>query len=59
MGYARRNFPVPVPEVPSTEPEGLEELNGSLLEACVANRRRTRAGESRMVGELYEQSCEV
>jgi transposase len=55
VGYARRNFLVPVPEVPSTEPGGLEELNGSLLEACVAKRRRQRSGESRTVGELYEE----
>ncbi|BAS28728.1 IS21 family transposase [Limnochorda pilosa] len=55
VGYARRNFLVPIPEALSAEPEGLEALNASLLEACVANRRRTRAGESRTVGELYQE----
>jgi len=53
--YARRNFLVPMPEVSSTEPQGLEELNRSLLEACEADRGRQRAGENRTVGELYEE----
>lgn len=44
-----------MPEVPSTEPGGLEELNERLLQACIANRGRQRAGEHRTVGELYEE----
>ena len=44
-----------MPEVSSTEPQGLEELNRSLLEACEADRGHQRAGENRTVGELYEE----
>lgn len=44
-----------MPEVPSTEPGGLEELNERLLQACIANRGRQRAGEHRTVGELYAE----
>ena len=50
VGYARRNFLVPVPEVDS-----FEQLNGLLRQRCVAEARRRLRGETRTVGELWEQ----
>ncbi len=50
VGYARRNFLVPVPEVDS-----FEELNGLLRERCLAEARRRLRGETHTIGELWEQ----
>ena len=50
VGYARRNFLVPVPEVAS-----LEELNAFLLERCLAEGSRRLRGESGTIGELWQQ----
>jgi len=50
VGYARRNYMVPVPRA-----ESLEELNRRLLEQCLAFGRHRLAGRSETVGELFEQ----
>jgi transposase len=50
VGYARRNFLVPVPEVAS-----LEELNAFLLERCLAEGSRRLRGEPGSIGELWQQ----
>jgi transposase len=50
MGYARRNFMVPVPEV-----ESLEQLNTRLLEQCLAYGEHRMAGREKTVNELYEE----
>lgn len=50
VGYARRNFLVPVPEVDS-----FEELNALLRERCQAETRRRLRGEVATIGELWEQ----
>ena len=49
VGYARRNFLVPPPEVAS-----FEELNALLLHRCQASDGRLLAGQSRTVGEAWE-----
>ena len=53
VGYARRNYMVPVPRAAS-----LEELNRRLLEQCVSFGRHRIAGRSGAVGELFEQEKE-
>jgi len=50
VGYARRNYMVPVPRAAS-----LAELNSRLLEQCLAFGRHHIAGRSQTVGELFEQ----
>ena len=50
VGYARRNFLVPVPEVDS-----FQELNAVLRERCSAEARRRLRGETDTIGELWEQ----
>jgi transposase len=47
VGYARRNFLVPVPEVAS-----LAELNARLREACLADQGRTMAGRPTPIADL-------
>lgn len=47
VGYARRNFLVPVPEVAS-----LAELNRQLREACLADQGRTMAGRPTPIADL-------
>ena len=50
VGYARRNFLVPVPEVNS-----FQELNDLLRQRCLAEVRRRLRGETQTIGELWEQ----
>ena len=50
VGYARRNFLVPVPEVNS-----FQELNDLLRQRCLAEAGRRLRGETRTIGELWEQ----
>ncbi|MBW2539065.1 MAG: IS21 family transposase [Deltaproteobacteria bacterium] len=50
VGYARRNYMVPVPKADS-----LEELNGRLLEQCLAFGQHRIASRSETVSELFEQ----
>ena len=50
VGYARRNFMVPIPET-----KDLEELNQYLLEQCVAYGEHRMAGKEETVNELYEE----
>lgn len=50
VGYARRNFLVPIPEA-----KDLGELNRRLLEQCVAYGAHRIAGKEKTVNELYEQ----
>ncbi len=50
VGYARRNFLVPVPEVNS-----FQELNNFLRERCLVEAHRRLRGESATIGELWGQ----
>ncbi len=50
VGYARRNYMVPVPEA-----ESLDELNRYLWEQCVAYGGHRMAGREKTVHELYEE----
>ena len=50
MGYARRNFLVPVPRVNSWE-----ELNAYLLEGCRRHRQHRVRGEPETIGERFER----
>lgn len=50
VGYARRNYMVPVPEA-----DTLEQLNERLLEASMAYGDHRIAGREHTVNELYEQ----
>jgi transposase len=50
VGYARRNFLVPVPEVDS-----FQELNALLRERCLAEAKRRLRGETLTVGELWDE----
>ena len=50
VGYARRNFLVPVPEVDS-----FQELNDRLRQRCLAEARRRLRGETRTIGNLWDQ----
>jgi transposase len=52
VGYARRNFLVPVPEINS-----FQELNTLLRERCMAEAHRRLRGESGTIGELWAQEC--
>jgi hypothetical protein len=50
VGYARRNFMVPLPEV-----ESFQELNDLLRQRCLAEAGRRLRGESQTIGEMWEQ----
>lgn len=50
VGYARRNYMVPVPKANT-----LAELNNRLLEQCMAFGQHRIAGRSETVNELFEQ----
>jgi len=50
VGYARRNYMVPVPEVNS-----FQELNGLLRQRCLAEAERRLRGETETIGEMWEQ----
>lgn len=50
VGYARRNYMVPIPKA-----DTLEDLNERLLEACMAYGNHRIAGREKTVNELYEQ----
>lgn len=50
VGYARRNYMVPVPEA-----EDMEELNEKLLKACLAYGNHKIQGREKTVNELYEE----
>jgi len=50
VGYARRNYMVPVPEVDS-----FRELNDLLRQRCLAEARRRLRGETQTIGKLWEQ----
>jgi len=49
VGYARRNFLVPVPEVGS-----FQELNDLLRQRCLAEALRRLRGETKTIGELWD-----
>lgn len=49
VGFARRNFLVPIPAAGS-----LEEINEKLLTQCVAYERRTISGQENSVGARFE-----
>ena len=49
VGYARRNYMVPMPEVNS-----LEELNDRLLEACITYGDHRQAGREESVNTFYD-----
>lgn len=53
VGFARRNYMVPIPEARS-----LEELNEKILRQCVAYGNHKMAGRDRKVNELYEDEKE-
>lgn len=50
VGYARRNFLVPVPKV-----ESLEELNEHLLQECIAHNKHVVSGRENTVDKLFEE----
>lgn len=50
VGYARRNFLVPVPKVDS-----FPELNDLLRQRCLAEARRRLRGETETIGEMWRQ----
>jgi len=50
VGFARRNYMVPVPEAAS-----LEELNEKVLRQCVSYGSHKMAGRDRTVNEFYEE----
>jgi hypothetical protein len=50
VGYGRRTFLVPIPEV-----AGLEELNARLLTACRTEQERTMAGKTVSIGDLFAE----
>lgn len=50
VGYGRRTFLVPIPEVGS-----LEEVNARLLTACRQEQERTMAGKTVSIGALFAQ----
>jgi transposase len=54
VGYARRNFLVPVPRVGSWE-----ELNAHLLEQCGKRRKRRLRGQDETIAERFERDCAV
>jgi len=50
VGYSRRNYMVPVPEVDS-----FQELNDLLRRRCLAEAGRRLRGETQTIGKLWEQ----
>jgi transposase len=50
VGFARRNYMVPVPEAGS-----LEELNEKILHRCIAYGNHQMAGRDRKVNQLYDE----
>jgi len=50
VGYARRNFLVPVPKVSS-----FQELNELLLERCLREDQRRLRGKTKAIGELWHE----
>lgn len=50
VGYARRNYMVPIPEAAD-----LDELNRRLLDACMKHGNHRIAGRSETVDQLYEE----
>lgn len=54
VGYARRNFLVPVPDVSSWEA-----LNALLAERCAAEDARTVAGRAAPIGEMWQEEQPV
>jgi len=50
VGYARRNFLVPIPAVPSWDA-----LNTLLAERCAAEDARTVAGRAAPIGEMWQE----
>lgn len=50
VGYGRRNFMVPLPEV-----ESFEQLNAHLLQCCLNDDARTVAGQPRAIGEMWQE----
>jgi transposase len=54
VGYARRNFLVPVPDVPSWEA-----LNALLAERCAAEDARTIVGRAAPIGVLWQEERAV
>ncbi len=54
VGYARRNFLVPIPRVASWE-----ELNQRLLQACRERRARRLRGHQETIGERFERDRAV
>jgi len=49
VGYARRNYMVPLPEVDS-----FQELNELLKQRCLSEARRRLRGETETIGEMWE-----
>jgi transposase len=54
VGYARRNFMVPIPRLPSWE-----ELNAYLEQQCRKRRERRLRGHSETIGERFERDRAV
>ena len=54
VGYARRNFLVPVPRCASWE-----ELNAKLQEQCIRRRARKLRGHKQTIGERFEKDKEM
>jgi transposase len=50
VGFSRRNFMVPIPQVAS-----YEELNQHLLAACLADDQRQVTGQAQTIGAAWEQ----
>lgn len=50
VGYVRRNFLTPIPKC-----ESLDELNNYLLEKCLTHEQRVISGQTKTVGELWEE----
>jgi hypothetical protein len=50
VGYARRNFMVPIPRV-----SGWEELNAHLEQQCRKRRERRLRGHTETIGERFER----
>ncbi len=53
VGFARRNFMVPIPEADS-----LETLNERILQECLAHGNHCTAGQQQTINELFEQEKE-
>jgi len=54
VGFVRRNFLTPIPEVAS-----FEELNALLLNRCIQDDQRTVARQTRTIGELWAEEQPV